>query len=220
MARSISPQRSDALFAADSLVAVELTALDIPELQRFFELNPEYFLAVYGRAAAPDEAYEAIHGALPPGWPFTKKWLIGFVDETGSLAGMANVVSDLLASGVWHIGLFMLATWQHGSGAAQSLYAGLERWALDQGAQWLRLGVVQGNTRAERFWDRCGFIEVRKRDGVEMGELTNTLRVMVKPLAAGALPDYLALVERDRAEPGGQMGAPADAAEPVRSAPA
>jgi hypothetical protein len=106
MARSISPERSDALFAADSLVAVELTALDIPELQRFFELNPEYFLTVYGRAAAPDEAYEAIHGALPPGWPFTKKWLIGFVDETGSLVGMANVVSDLLASGVWHIGLF------------------------------------------------------------------------------------------------------------------
>jgi RimJ/RimL family protein N-acetyltransferase len=192
---------SAALFAADSFSAVELTAADTARLQRFFELNPEYFVAVNGQAPAPDEAHEEIHGALPQGWPFTKKWLIGFFDPNGSLIGMANVVSDLLARGVWHIGLFMIATRLHGSGAAQSLYERLECWALDQGAQWLRLGVVQGNTRAERFWDRCGFIEVRTRDGVEMGRLVNTLRVMTKPLAAGTVSDYLALVERDRPEP-------------------
>ena len=125
---------------------------------------------------------------------------------------MANVVSDLLARGVWHIGLFLIATRLHGSGAAQSLYERLERWALDQGAQWLRLGVVQGNTRAERFWDRCGFIEVRKRADVEMGRLVNTLRVMVKPLAAGALAEYLALVARDRPEPCGQTNGPVKSA--------
>ena len=123
------------------------------------------------------------------------------MDETGSLIGVANVVSDLLAPGVWHIGLFMVATRLHGGGAARSLYEQLERWALDQGAQWLRLGVVQGNTRAERFWERCAFVEVRKRGGVEMGMLVNTLRVMAKPLAAGTLPEYLALVARDRPEP-------------------
>jgi RimJ/RimL family protein N-acetyltransferase len=179
---------------------VELDAADAPRLQRFFELNPEYFLAVNGQPPAADEAHEEIHGAPPAGWPFTKKWSIGFVDETGSLIGMANVVSDLLAPGVWHIGLFMLATRLHGSGAARSLYKRLERWALDLGAQWLRLGVVQGNARAERFWEGCGFVEVRKR-GVEMGKLVNTLRVMAKPLAAGTLSEYLALVARDRPEP-------------------
>jgi hypothetical protein len=49
----------------------------------------------------------------------------------------------------------------------------------------------------------CGglFVEVRKRGGVEMGKLVNTLRVMAKPLAAGTLPEYLALVARDRPEP-------------------
>jgi GNAT superfamily N-acetyltransferase len=188
------------LFAADSFCAVELDAADAPRLQRFFELNPEYFQVVNGQPPAADEAHEEIHGAPPEGWPFTQKWSIGFVDETGSLIGMANVVSDLLAPGVWHIGLFMVATRLHGSDAARSLYEQLERWALDLGAQWLRLGVVQGNTRAERFWERCAFVEVRKRVGVEMGKLVNTLRVMAKPLAAGTLPEYLALVERDRPE--------------------
>ena len=196
-----APQPATALFTAGAFCAVELYAEDIPRLQRFFELNPEYFFSVNGQPPTPDEAHEEIHGALPKDWPFTKKWIIGFVDETGSLIGMANVVSDLLAPGVWHIGLFMVATRLHGSSAAQSLYKQLECWALDLGAQWLRLGVIQGNTRAERFWEGCAFVEVRKRGGVEKGALVNTLRVMVKPLAAGTLTEYLALVARDRPEP-------------------
>jgi GNAT superfamily N-acetyltransferase len=193
-------QSATTLFTTDIYRAVELGTGDIPRLQRFFELNPEYFCAVNGQPPNPDEAHEEVHGTLPDGWPFTKKWIIGFVDEAGALIGMASVVSDLLAPTVWHIGLFMLATRLHGSGAAQALYEQLERWAVGLGAQWLRLGAVQGNTRAERFWERYGFVEVRQRDGVGMGKLVNTLRVMAKPLAAGALPEYLALVTRDRPE--------------------
>ena len=68
------------------------------------------------------------------------------------------------------------------------------------GADWARLGVVEGNARAERFWERLGYLEARKRCGVEMGKLTNTLRVMVKPLGGGKLPDYLSRVARDRPE--------------------
>jgi RimJ/RimL family protein N-acetyltransferase len=116
------------------------------------------------------------------------------------MIGMANIVSDLLAPRVWHIGLFMVATGLHGSGAAYALYRHLEHWAFDLGARWLRLGVVEGNTRAERFWERCAFVDVRKRDAVAMGKRINTLRVMAKPLAGGTLDKYLALVARDRPE--------------------
>jgi hypothetical protein len=79
------------------------------------------------------------------------------------------------------------------------LYRGLESWAASNGASWLRLGVVHGNVRAERFWERLGFIQTRTR-AVPMGRLTNTVRVMVKPLAGGTLEHYLSLVQRDRPE--------------------
>jgi len=195
------PHSATVLFTAGALGAVELDVRDIPKLQRFFEINPEYFIAVGGQPPTPAEAHEEVHGVLPEGWPFTKKWVIGFLDETDSLVGMANVVSDLFAPGVWHIGLFMVATRLHGKGAAYSLFAQLESWARDLGAHWLRLGVVEGNTRAERFWERFAFGDVRKRSGVEMGKRVNTLRVMAKPLAGGTLPEYLTLVARDRPEP-------------------
>ena len=192
--------RAITLFAAGAYRAVELGAEDVPDLQRFFDLNPEYFLAVGGQPATLAEAHQEIHGALPAGWPYTKKWSIGFVDGSGALIGMADVVSNLLAPGVWHIGLFIVATALHGRGAAQALYHELERWSRERGAQWLRLGVVEGNARAERFWIRCAYVEVRKRDNFEVGTLVRTVRVMAKPLAGGTLAEYLALVARDRPE--------------------
>ena len=179
--------------------SVELTPKHEPELQRFFEANPEYFIAVYGERPRPDAAHEEIHGELPPGFSHTKRWLVGYFDEANAMVAMANVVSDLLAAGVWHIGLFIVAAARHGSGDAQRLYRGLEDWARSSGASWLRLGVVRGNARAERFWERLGFAETRTRP-VEMGTRMNTVRVMMKPLKGGTREQYLSLVERDRPE--------------------
>jgi hypothetical protein len=113
---------------------------------------------------------------------------------------MANVVEDLLASGVWHIGTFIVATSRHGTGDAQALYRGLEQWASANGANWLRLGVVTGNTRAERFWLSEGYVGTRTREGLPFGRQTRTVRIMVKPLAGGTLAEYLSIVPRDRPE--------------------
>lgn len=180
-----------------SLRSIELDSDHEPLLQRFFEANPEYSLRVHGESPTKNEAHEEIHGEPPAGWSFTKKWLIGYVDADGALVAMANVVADLLAADVWHLGLFIVATSRHGMGEAQALYCGLEAWAAANGARWMRLGVVQGNKRAERFWQAQGYAQTRTRDGVIMGKMTQTLRVMMKPLAGGTLATYLLLVPRD-----------------------
>jgi GNAT superfamily N-acetyltransferase len=198
-----APATSAARLPASPLTGlrtVQLGADDEPLLQRFFEANPPYFLAVYGEPAGPDAARDEIRDLPPAGWSFTRRWLLGCAAADGELAAVADVVSDLLVPGVWHIGLFIVATSRHGSGDAGVLYRGLESWAASNGARWLRLGVVQGNARAERFWEAQGFVETRTRLRVEMGRRTNTLRVMVKPLPGGTLDAYLALVPRDQRE--------------------
>lgn len=181
-----------------NLRTVTLTAEWEPALQRLFDESPQYFLSVKGEAAQPGEAHEEIHGEPPSGWSFTKRWLIGYADSKNNLAAMANVVSDLLAPTVWHIGLFMIAMDRQGTGEAHSLYAGLESWTLSNGACWLRLGVVAGNTRAGRFWERLGYQNVCRLEGIAMGKRTNAVRVMVKPLTGRPMQEYLAMVERDR----------------------
>ena len=188
------------LFTAGVLECVELTSEDLPGLQRFFEENPAYFLAISGSVARPDEAREEFESVLPAEWSFEKQWLLAFRREDGSMVGTAGLVSNLFAEGIWHIGLFIVATSLHGTGAAQTLYAELESWMRTRGARWVRLGVVEGNRRAERFWERMGYVDLRRRIDVVMGDKVNNLRVMAKPLANGTVSEYLGLVARDRPE--------------------
>ena len=180
--------------------AFELTEADIPPLQAFFDANPEYYFAVGGEPPRADEAAQEFRDLPPAHMSFGKRWMIGFTDERGDLIGMASVLSDFLAPTVWHLGLFIVATALHGSGTAARLYRSLEGWMKADGAAWVRLGVVLGNQRAEAFWEKAGYTEIRRRFDVEIGLRTNTLRVMAKPLAGGGFDRYLQLIERDRPE--------------------
>jgi GNAT superfamily N-acetyltransferase len=188
------------IFATPSARAFEMHREEVPRLQKFFEENPEYDISVNGEPPHPDEALEEFESMPPPDWDIGRKWLLAFEAGDTSMIGMADVISDLLVKDVWHIGLFIVSTRLHGAGVAQELYGGLEGWMRARGARWSRLGVVVGNARAERFWERVGYVEVRKRMQVQMGKRTNDVRVMMKPLTGGSVADYLALVARDRPE--------------------
>lgn len=187
-----------ALFTAGALRAYELDERDMPSLQAFFAANPEYFIAINGTPPRADEAKQEFHDRPPPGMPYEKQYIIGFTDNVGQLAGMASVLSDFLAERVWHIGLFIVAGTLHGTGTSRVSYLALEDWMRQNGAAWIRLGVVAGNGRAERFWEKVGYTQVRTRTGVQTGKLTNTIRVMMKSLGEGTAAEYLRLVERDR----------------------
>ena len=177
--------------------AIALHFEDAPVLQTFFERNPEYYKTVGGQPPAATEADEELNGALPAGFTYTRKGVLGVQDQSGEIIAAVNIVSDLFAPRVWLIGLFIVATHLHGSGKAQIIYAALERWMKRCGAHWLRLGVVAGNTRGERFWSAAGFTELRVRSDVVVGAKRVTMRVMVKPLGDHALADYLDRVPRD-----------------------
>lgn len=108
------------LFPGTGFRARAIREDDIARLQRFLEANPEYFLVVGGAPPRANEALLEFHDRPPRGWPWDLKWLVAFDDPGGAMVAVADVVSNLLAPGVWHIGLFIVATRLHGSGAARA----------------------------------------------------------------------------------------------------
>lgn len=178
-----------------------LGAPDAPLLQRFMAENPAYFVAVHGALPTSSEALDELNSLPPATYSYGEKVLIGFQTEKGTLIAFANIVTDLFAPGVWLIATFYVATERHGSGDAKAYYLAIEQWAASHGAQWLRLGVVIGNTRAEKFWARAGFMDVIVRHGIAMGQRVNAMQVMVKSLRSATLDDYRALVAQDGGEP-------------------
>ncbi|HQR19962.1 MAG TPA: GNAT family N-acetyltransferase [Burkholderiaceae bacterium] len=181
--------------------AVAADASAIGELQAFYEANPEYWHLVHGHAPVPDEATQEFDARPPAEMSYSAvpMWLIR--DRvSGRLIGEVSAVTDLMAPGVIHLGFFIVDKARQGSGFAAEVYGAYEAWAIAHGARWLRLGVVEGNQRAHRFWVRNGYREVRRRHDYEIGSLRHTLLVMVKALQPYTFDDYLALVPRDRPE--------------------
>ena len=186
-------------FDTGAFTGRELLAADVPALQLFFDANPEYFYRINDRPPRADEAQQEFDEQVPAHLPHGERWFIG-VHEAGTraLVAMANVTAHLGVPHVWHIGLFIVATHLHGSGAAAAIYAALERAIASEGAEWLRLGVVCGNERAERFWVRHGYTETTVRRDVDTGGRINDLRVMLKALGSETVVGYLERVPRDR----------------------
>jgi len=185
------------LFETARFKVRELQRGELPALQALFEANPQYFITVGGQGPRPDEAVAEYEELPPPHLSYSGRWFAGFFDADQALCGMAIVLSDLCAVGVWHVALFILADEWHGTGAARELYEALEAWAARSGATWMRLGVVQGNVRAERFWQARGFAPVRTRPLVNASGQARTVFAMVKPLRGGTVEQYLQLVPRD-----------------------
>ena len=176
----------------------ELLPDDLPVLQAFFEANPEYFKVVNGEPPHKDEAKQEFEDRPPAGMPYEGVFVIGYFNDAGDIIGMASVLSEFLVPHVWHIGLFVVATPLHGQGVAKAMYERLEDWMAEQGAHWIRLGAVTDHPQAWRFWEKMGFVEVRRRHGLQYGRLTHSVIVMVKPLADAGLAQYLSQVVRDQ----------------------
>jgi GNAT superfamily N-acetyltransferase len=119
---------------------------------------------------------------------------------SGHMLGEVSVATDLLAVGVTHLGFFIVDAARQGSGFASEVYSSYEAWAIENGARWLRLGVVEGNRRGHRFWLRNGYVEIRRRQDYVIGDLSHTLIVMVKPVARYVRQIVIERVRRDRPE--------------------
>jgi protein tyrosine phosphatase (PTP) superfamily phosphohydrolase (DUF442 family) len=79
---------------------LELGDDDVARVQRFFEANPEYHLAVLGTAPKPDAAREEFESLPGPNLRYRKRWMLQFVDRSGAMVALADVIEDLLAEGV------------------------------------------------------------------------------------------------------------------------
>lgn len=186
------------LFASPSLQVRELARGEVPALQALFDANPSFFQRINGRPARPDEAQCEFDEAPPAHLSYAQRWVGGVHLPDGPLVGVIHLLSDFCTPGAWHIALFWLVDRLHGQGLAAPLHQALQDHVQRQGALWLRLSVIVGNTPAERFWQRQGYQEVRRRLGLDTGGRLNDARVMVKPLAGLDLNTYLQRVPRDR----------------------
>jgi GNAT superfamily N-acetyltransferase len=131
----------------------ELTLADRPAVEALIDRCEDFYVLTTGGPGSFDELWSA----LPPGRTPDDKRVYG----TGEpLSGIAEIVRDWPRPGTWIIGLLLLDPAARGRGLGPAVVAELDATAAAQGADRLRVGVVEANVRALKFWRREGFTPV------------------------------------------------------------
>lgn len=149
------------LFRAKEWHARRLDFSEGDALQALLERCEDYFHLVCGTPPGSSAA-QALFTQVPEGKDTGDKILIGIFGSTGSLVGVLDVIRDYPAPAEWFLGLLLLEPRQRNFGLGGQSYRAFERWATGSGAQHIRLGVVEQNEGAYRFWRRMGFEQMRK----------------------------------------------------------
>ncbi len=150
---------------------------DVQALQTLYEACLDYMLLADGHPAGPHAAEEELK-EVPPGRSADDKFMFGIVDSRNGLAGVLDVVRGYPEEGVWWIGLLLLLPGVRSQGVGQKVLDGFSEYVRGSGGNAILLGVVEENERAHRFWSKMGFELVRETEPQQMGNKTQTVRIM------------------------------------------
>ncbi|MNY20851.1 putative acetyltransferase [compost metagenome] len=163
-----------------SFRTIRLSLADAPRLQPLLEACEDYFLMITGEGAGPQEA-ESELASLPPGKTLDEKFFIGLQKPEGNLVGVLDVVKDYPEPGIWYLGLLLLHPRERAKGLGASLHAQLCENLREHGGRAIRLGVLEQNEKALRFWERMGYRELERKP-FKAGSLPHTVRVLQRGL--------------------------------------
>lgn len=176
------------LFSAVGCRAAYLWPSDAAQIQALLERSADYSELVTGAPPGPSDGLSLLQDC-PEGKTTDDKMVIGLFTDQDTLIGVLDAIRDYPNPRVWWLGLLLIAPDCRGKGLGQDAYRAFERWAGQQGARRIRVGVIEANQRAYRFWARMGFEPIERRPPRLFGNLAQVVIVMGRSLAAQVLAD-------------------------------
>lgn len=134
---------------------------DAADLQSLFERCSDYVEIYSGVPPRPSEGADEL-GALPPGKEMHDKFSLGLYDSRRELVGFIDLMRNYPVENDWWIGLLMLAPAARDQGLGSRVYEAAQEWVRSRERRTIWILVLEENSKAERFWRRQGFEEVRR----------------------------------------------------------
>jgi GNAT superfamily N-acetyltransferase len=159
-----------------------LDTSDLPSIQLLLDRCADFHLLVTGEPPKPGDASNLLEDH-PPDIAPDDKIVFGIFSPRNELLGVLDLARNYPLAGIWWIGLLLLDPICRGQGLGKQVYTAFEAWARKHGANEIRLGVVERNEKALRFWESLGFQRIVRRPPVKMGQLEQAVFVLSKPSA-------------------------------------
>ncbi len=170
------------LFAVPGFHTYLIQDKDMDALQVLLEKCNDYMLLVDGHPAGPSAAIN-LFTERPEGKAVEDKVVLGIFSSSKELVGVLDAVKDYPRPNDWWIGLLLINPVYRNQKLGKRVVDSFRKWARQQGAQWLYLGVVEANENAYRFWLGAGFIEIMRQPPRQFDSLTHVVITMGRDLS-------------------------------------
>jgi len=136
------------------------------EVARVMAECADYYQAVQGRQAGPEEVHDFFHAEVPGIAPQDVRSY--GIYSGGRIVGLASLVLGWKRPGQSMIGFLAVSDRERGRGYARAACAELESIARSSphGTS-MRIGIVETNSAAFGFWHHLGFVETGERKTLE-----------------------------------------------------
>lgn len=158
-----------------------LSPADEASVQDLCERCSDFSLLIEGRLPEKNTGHDVLFD-LPPNKGLEDKFVLGiYKKKNDRLIAVIDLIKDYKTSGEWTLGLLMIDPNERGHGLGRTLQSFVKARVLAHQGTLLRIGVVEENTRAYKFWREMGYTEI---DRVKMtfGNKEHGVIVMNLPL--------------------------------------
>jgi RimJ/RimL family protein N-acetyltransferase len=146
---------------------------------RLCEKCSDYYMLSGGDLPSKEDI-DTMFTDLPPNKNLEDKFLLG-VYESDELVGMVDIIKNFPTIGEWSLGLMLIDPDKRGSGLGEIIHKTLIGWAKDLGAKTFRIGVIENNQKAFKFWSNLGYTKIKevKMDFKSKTHVVNIMRLQV-----------------------------------------
>lgn len=138
-----------------------LTENDRTIIEKFFEKASDYAILERG-FSNPQLETESFINDLPPAKKLTDKFNYGIFDKNNNLVGVIDLIKDFPTKGEFMLGLLEFVPAVRHQGLGKAVHKILIEKVRDLGAKSLRIGVLEVNNSAIKFWKSLGYIKFKE----------------------------------------------------------
>ena len=142
-------------------VVKRLSSVDESDVQALCERCSDFSNLIEGRLPEKDAGHDILFG-LPPDKELEDKFVFGVYTENNYLIAVIDLIKDYKNPGEWTMGLMMIDPNERGKGLGKILNDYVKTWVSESQGKLLRIGVVEENYRAYKFWREVGYEETNR----------------------------------------------------------
>lgn len=155
---------------------------DISKIQEVFEKCNDYLLLVEGKTVEPNTG-EKEYLSIPKGKSVEEKLVFGIFNEDQEIIGYLDILSGYPEKESWWIGLLLIIPEVRSKSIGKNVMNGFMDYAHTRGVKELKLGVIEENIKALRFWNSLGFEVINTTEVRQFGNKTHKVNIMRRILS-------------------------------------